>query len=391
MVSSNSSVLDTQKWADYLSNGEGVVSEHTVGLYDVLLTTDRVILQKKFPKSFHEVRYEDIHSLEHVTRINFSEILKAVVFFGLSVYAYILSPSNGSDVLYNIIKNIFKNYLPEFKDMPLSTIIYLLVGLLFALGLLHLIMFLFSTVGTLRISIKDKPPIRIQTPLTQEAKNLIKTIEERITGVKSATKPMAQLVTSAEGVTEVKDINKIRKQIEDEVKGLEKNAILVVSSKSEDHMIVVPSLLDLLISQKGQSGVYISISRPYEQIMKEMSKHGIIEDKLIFIDCISHMAGKVPEEKGNTVFVENPSSLEEIGMYADKLLMRLPEPKFIFLDSLDSLLIYNDEKSVKEFAHFMINKMRLDNIGGVILSIEKKEVEGLIKTLVPMCDKGIKL
>jgi hypothetical protein len=44
---------------------------------------------------------------------------------------------------------------------------------------------------------------------------------------------------------------------------------------------------------------------------------------------------------------------------------------------------------VKEFSHFLINKIRLDNLAGIILSIEKKEAEDLVKTLSPMCDTEI--
>jgi hypothetical protein len=63
----------------------------------------------------------------------------------------------------------------------------------------------------------------------------------------------------------------------------------------------------------------------------------------------------------------------------------------VFLDSLDSLMIYNDEKTTREFAHYLINKLRMENLAGTIISVEKKEVENIVKTLVPMCDKQIRV
>jgi archaellum biogenesis ATPase FlaH len=78
-------------------------------------------------------------------------------------------------------------------------------------------------------------------------------------------------------------------------------------------------------------------------------------------------------------------------MYVDRMLLKAKKPKkFLFLDSLSSLLIYNGEDSVKEFTHSIINKIRLDNIAGVILSIDKKGAEDLLKTLAPMCDREVR-
>jgi hypothetical protein len=138
-------------------------------------------------------------------------------------------------------------------------------------------------------------------------------------------------------------------------------------------------------------GIYVSVSKPYEQITKAMELAKVRSSNLFFIDCISHMAGKLPEKAENAVFIENPSSLEEISLYIDKLMVRIPEPKFILLDSLSSLLIYNNERSVEEFTHLVINKMRLENVGGIIVSIKQKEAEALTNTLIPMCDREIVL
>jgi hypothetical protein len=167
----------------------------------------------------------------------------------------------------------------------------------------------------------------------------------------------------------------------------------LISSKSEDHTRVVSKTLDIFVNQHGMGGVYISVSRPYESIASAMKATNIPSNDIYFIDCISQMAGKGQRGGGdeNVVCVENPSSLEEISMYLDRMLSKVQKPKkFLFLDSLTSLLIFITDKSVKEFTHFLINKIRLENIAGIILSIEKKEAEDLVKTLTPMCDAEIR-
>jgi len=171
------------------------------------------------------------------------------------------------------------------------------------------------------------------------------------------------------------------------------NAVVLISSKSENHARVVTATLDTLINKRGMGGVYISVSRPSDAIIATMQSAGIASDDIQFIDCISQMTGKIrPERQENIVYVENPSSLEEVSMYLDKVMAKVDNKRrFIIMDSLSSLLIYNNEKSVKEFAHFIINRIRLEKTTGVILSIEKKEAEELVKTLAPMCDAEIRI
>ncbi|MFH0862481.1 MAG: hypothetical protein V1875_05555 [Candidatus Altiarchaeota archaeon] len=173
--------------------------------------------------------------------------------------------------------------------------------------------------------------------------------------------------------------------------GMGDASVMLVSTKSENDTLVVSTILDILLRQRNMGGVYICVSRPQESISALLAASGLSSEDVYFIDCISRMAGKntsVPEK--NVVFVDNPSSLEEVSMYLDRGLQSISKRKFIFLDSLSSMLIYNSNKSVKEFTHFIINRMRLDGIAGIILSIEKKEAEDLVNTLSPMCDQQLK-
>ncbi|MFH1054834.1 MAG: hypothetical protein V1744_01935 [Candidatus Altiarchaeota archaeon] len=171
------------------------------------------------------------------------------------------------------------------------------------------------------------------------------------------------------------------------------NSVVLISSDLEKHSQVTTNTLDILINQKRMGGVYISVSRPCEVILSELKAEGVPAENIRFIDCISLMAGKSRgKEIENAVFIENPSSLEEISMYLDNMLSKVKtQRKFIILDSLDSALIYNTDKSVREFTHFIINRIRLEKITGVILAMEKKEAEDIVRTVASMCDTVIKL
>lgn len=379
------------KWSDFLSKGERIISEFSFSGYDIAATNKRLICLKKFPKSFSEARYSDIFSLGHYTPYNWNRFIRGVIFIAIAGYLYTLSPLAGKTVLVDILKNFAGNYLSELPSPPFDEIVLLAILVVVGYGLQNLLKFIQSTKGVLKITLRDKSPIKISTSLTSDVTKFIQTVESLRTEM-TKTGAEQSVGAQAEGEATVTESTQMMyENVSAGFSGLPNESIVLVSSKSDDMSTVIPALLKILLVDRKENGIYISLSSPFEQISKIMKNNGIPTDNIVFIDCISHMAGKSTSKEGNTVFVENPSSLEEIGMYADKVLVRMPPPKFVLLDSVSSLLIYNNDKSVKEFIHFMINKMRLDNMGGVILATEKKEADELVRTLTPMCDKKLSL
>ncbi|MCX6695943.1 MAG: hypothetical protein NTU61_06575, partial [Candidatus Altiarchaeota archaeon] len=238
----------------------------------------------------------------------------------------------------------------------------------------------------------SRHPVRVHTNLKPEVTKLIREIEEQMNRkVREKSAHTGTPVGVIESENEAND--RVYQRLLSGIKRLKNNMMLIITSPSKDHMTAVSSMLKILIRDREMGGVYISISRPHEYIVNAMSMENIESDDVYFVDCISKLGGRMDSKDGeNTVFVENPSSLEEVSMYLDRLLPKVKSAnKFVFLDSIDSLLIYNNEKYVKEFTHYLINKVRLSGIAGIVFSIEKKEAEDLIKTLLPMCDSQIKL
>ncbi|MFH1404003.1 MAG: hypothetical protein ABIH11_07030 [Candidatus Altiarchaeota archaeon] len=385
------------KWYhEYLPESEEVIGEENIGFmgfYSALVTKERVVFVRRFPKkSFVEVRLDEIISLEHLTRTLWGDMIKGtamIVGSGL-IYQY----QQTAD-LVTPIKNLLIKYLPELSGIPVPKAILFFLIVMSLMGVFHILRFVPSNIGKLKISRKNRSPLLIPTRLNSNTKKLVRNIESMMTEKdKDRGKPI--IVTTGMGGAREEDdkispTEKIKKSLDEGVKGLRDHAIIIASAKSKDHGHVVSALLENLIKEKGMGGVYISVSRPYDDIIELIEESGSDSSNVFFVDCISQMAGKLPEGAENVVFVENPGSLEEVSMFLDRMLGKVQtEKKFLFLDSLSSLLIYNNDKSVKEFTHFMINKMRLEKISGIILSTEKKEAEEMVKTLVPMCDTEIR-
>jgi len=383
----------SQEWQDYLLSTESVLSEYTVGGCKILTTDKRIMLLKGFPKSFIEIKYDELLSIEHYTEIFWDKFLKSIVLAGLAFYIYRMFTTRD---LATVVQNIIMTYLPEVEGIvPVDTLIMLAVLVLGAMSLIDLLGFLYSTIGYLKFSRKNRPSIKLHSTFTPTVRNIIKEVENQISGMEegvpvSLAPPTEKKVQETERRVE-SSVESIYKQLKTQLSDVKKSSIVLISMESQQHTEAVSSVLKVFVNDMKMGGIYVSVSKPYEQITKAMELAKVRSSNLFFIDCISHMAGKLPDKAENAVFIENPSSLEEISLYIDKLMVRIPEPKFILLDSLSSLLIYNNERSVEEFTHLVINKMRLENVGGIIVSIKQKEAEALTNTLIPMCDREIVL
>jgi hypothetical protein len=64
-------------------------------------------------------------------------------------------------------------------------------------------------------------------------------------------------------------------------------------------------------------------------------------------------------------------------------------PKLVFLDSVNTLSLHNDEKVMQEFLHYLINALRVREVPSVVLSIVDQTPEDLEIILKLVCDEVV--
>ena len=176
-----------------------------------------------------------------------------------------------------------------------------------------------------------------------------------------------------------------------ELSSLKDPFIILLNTNSKDYFDSVLETLKFL-TDKGMGGVYMTSARPYNYLTETFRKQDIETRNLFFIDTVSCMAGKSPGEQGRCVFIENPTALEEAGMWTDTLMDRVgTENKFLIVDSLSNLLIYNDTGTLKRFSQFLIDRLRSQRASGVLASIDMEIPESLYEALNDLCDKTIEV
>ncbi len=189
-------------------------------------------------------------------------------------------------------------------------------------------------------------------------------------------------------VTRVKSL----KELENEIKKLKSNTLVVFVISGKKYHEVNIFILKKLIQLKKFSGIYISLNRPFKNLVKYLKEKKIDTDKIFFIDCVSSFFGEAKLAE-NCLFVPSPSRLTDIGIALDEAIRRMKNPsnKFLFLDSVSTLLIYNDLKVVAQFIHYLATKLRKFGVIGILMTVEKEIEERFLNFLIQISDKIIEV
>jgi KaiC/GvpD/RAD55 family RecA-like ATPase len=136
--------------------------------------------------------------------------------------------------------------------------------------------------------------------------------------------------------------------------------------------------------------VYITATIPSSVIKEQLASEDISADHVHYVDCISFMVGKSPEEDKRVLFIESPTMIETIMLKVHTMIKQLgDDPKLVFLDSVNTLSLHNDEKVMQEFVHYLINALRVRGVPSVVLSIVDQTPEDLEIILKLVCDEVI--
>ena len=139
-------------------------------------------------------------------------------------------------------------------------------------------------------------------------------------------------------------------------------------------------------------GVYVTLNKPFSTIKNLFEKAKIDTRIIIFIDSITKTSGGETKKTKECLFIGTPQNLSDLSLAMDQAVTSLPvKEKFLFFDSLTTLLLYNDVKTVARFIHFLSGKMRIWKVMGLIISLQKKGNEDLINELSQFCDMKLDL
>ncbi len=182
-----------------------------------------------------------------------------------------------------------------------------------------------------------------------------------------------------------------KRRIEERVKEVvEKSgsefAVMLIASPA--NYSSVPHALLRLFSCRGEPGIYITVNKPFINLRKELEAAGIMHERFRFIDVISSMMGfETPQTKA-VEYLDSPSDLTEVMVLIQKRAQSLGSgPKFLVLDSVSAMLIYNDTDAVEKFIHAIIGKIHEFGMQGILLMVGSEQYRGVAQVIGQFCDK----
>jgi len=178
-------------------------------------------------------------------------------------------------------------------------------------------------------------------------------------------------------------------KIEAELKNVPQDSIILIEASADNVSQVALEAIRVL-SKKNDSGIIISASRPYVNLMTNYKRKNINIDKLFVLDLISknHNAHTKSE---NVMFMQNASSLTDISLSVSQYLKKLNGNKFLFIDSINTMLIHNEPIVFARFLHSVLTRMRISGVGGLLISVTDRTNREVRAEIAQLCDKVIKI
>lgn len=142
-----------------------------------------------------------------------------------------------------------------------------------------------------------------------------------------------------------------------------------------------------ILKKTNEKVVYVTTNKPYEHLINLLKKAKIKTERFYFVDCISkYVSPEKMKKTKNCIFLESPGSVTDMAIAIDKAIGLVPGEKLVMLDSLSTLLIYNNETVVEKFSNFLVNRLRALNVSAMILTVDTDVDKDAIKVIESFVD-----
>ncbi|MBD3389234.1 MAG: hypothetical protein GF416_09075 [Candidatus Altiarchaeales archaeon] len=179
------------------------------------------------------------------------------------------------------------------------------------------------------------------------------------------------------------------------------DSLLITSDIGRIHDSIVQVSQNLL--SKGWYGIYLSLNRPHRTIQALLEDRGLDVERMYFIDCVTALAreayspaGIGPMEQGlaaaapaaptttldRVIYASGPYDLSDEGTVpaaVNRFVNSIPHEKFIIVDTMRTLFIYNTPDIASSFLHNLLELTNTHDLKVVALTRKGDEVfQGLV-------------
>jgi archaellum biogenesis ATPase FlaH len=138
------------------------------------------------------------------------------------------------------------------------------------------------------------------------------------------------------------------------------------------HVDLLQAVFNSMCSNTHDIWTFVTVSKTFDYLTKTF-KEGSEYANIKFIDCISRAAG-ISELHSNCSYIESPVMLEQLILEILNNFKGLKHDvdKYVVIDSVSALMIYNDPEIIREFISLLMNRSRSENIHVVSILVEEE-------------------
>lgn len=127
-------------------------------------------------------------------------------------------------------------------------------------------------------------------------------------------------------------------------------------------------------------GIYVSLNKTQKSTEDILKKSGVRTDKIFFIDCVT------TEKSRDDVLHISPEQLDMLSNAIKEFIKEINGEKYLLIDALSTLLIYNNENKVAKFVK-EVTECATDNNVKMIAFSPKTQGEELLNKIFNFFDK----
>jgi KaiC/GvpD/RAD55 family RecA-like ATPase len=138
------------------------------------------------------------------------------------------------------------------------------------------------------------------------------------------------------------------------------------------HGDLLEAVFNSMLSNTQDTWTFVTVSKTFGYLAKTF-KEGTQRANIKFIDCISRAAG-ISELLNNCNYIESPVMLEKIILEILNNFkgIKREADKYVVIDSVSALMIYNDPEIIREFISLLMNRSRSENIHIISILVEEE-------------------
>lgn len=171
----------------------------------------------------------------------------------------------------------------------------------------------------------------------------------------------------------------------------EADRLLNITIPGKKYYDTVEALTRHILQKRDSYWVYVTATRPFESFVRRYREIGNATN-IKYVDVISH-ASNVAQKDSRCSYIPSPTMLEHVLIELEVIFDETPSGynKFVVIDSLTNLTVYNNPDIVVEFFYQLINKTASIHANVVSLLVEEECSSRFAEQILHLHDEMIKI